>query len=304
MDNLVLKLLSIENINNKIIKFLINNFSLNINCEKDLKEALDYYAYKNNNLYRFSLDSIKKGFDKAEKTIYYSEKLGIKSIDILNKKYPKNLINIKDSPLILFYKGNFDILDSRQNIAIVGTRNPSDYGINSSYNISKFFSYRGFNIVSGLATGCDEYAHKGIVDSKSKGIAVLAGGIDKIYPKKNEHLAYEILINNGCLVSEYPIFTNYFKYNFVRRNRIQSGLSEALILIECSEKSGSIYTVDFCIKQEKILAVCDIDNLGNQKIIKENKNVLIIKDKSSLIRLENLIRNTNKEIINQVKFKL
>lgn len=159
----------------------MDNIDFNINSEKDLKEILDYIINKDKSMYEFSLESIKRGFEKAEKIIFHSEKLDIKIVDILNKNYPINLKNIKDRPLILFYKGNFEVLSSKKNIAIVGTRKPSIYGINSYYCISKFLSNRGFNIVSGLAIGCDEYAHKGNIYSKSKGIAVLSGGLVTIY---------------------------------------------------------------------------------------------------------------------------
>lgn len=90
----------------------------------------------------------------------------------------------------------------------------------------------------------------------------------------------------------------------MRRNRIQIGLSEALILVECLEKSGSIHTVNFCKKQKKILAVCNINTEGNQKIIKEDKDVFIINDKNSLIDLENLIVSYDKKIINQIEFDM
>lgn len=293
MDNLVLNLLSIENINKNLIKSVIKNYK--IKDENDLYFALNSLSNK-----KILKSEIKKGIDKAQKILEISEKLNIKNIDILSKNYPKNLKNIPDTPLNLFYKGNVEILSSKNNIAIIGTRKPSQKGINFSYEISKYLSNNNFNIISGLAFGCDYYAHKASVDFNQKTVAVLAGGLNKIYPSNHFELSQKILENDGCLVSEYPVFCEHLKHHFIKRNRIQSGLSSAVILVESNIKSGSFHTVNYAIKQNKILAVCDMKTSLNQKLI--NENYLTIKNKNDLIKLCENVNNLEMKSINQIKF--
>lgn len=190
---------------------------------------------------------------KEERLIDYHINYMIKNnIDIINvcgKNYPQNLKQIYDPPVCLYIKGNKEILNNK-NIGIVGCRECSDYGKKAAkyfaYNLSK----ENINIVSGLARGVDSYAHIGCLSTYyenktvcGKTIAVVGNGLDMVYPKENIELANEILRSGGAIVSEYPCGTKPDKINFPARNRIISGISQGIIVVEAKEKSRSF---DYC----------------------------------------------------------
>jgi len=174
----------------------------------------------------------------------------IQEIDIESKEYPKQLKNIYDPPLKLYVLGNNEIL-KQDGIAIVGTRNASEYGKNVALQLSKKLCENGINIISGLALGIDSYAHWGSLRKNNIGktIAVLGSGLDEIYPKQNLELAKRIINSGGCIISEYPVGTKPQKQNFPQRNRIISGLSKGVVVVEAGEKSGSLITADFALEQ-------------------------------------------------------
>ena len=185
----------------------------------------------------------------------------------------------------MYVLGNKKILNNK-GIAIVGTRDCTKYGKNISFKFSKELTQKGFNIISGLALGIDTYAHLGNVqinmeNSKSIGktIAVLGCGIDELYPKQNKILAKQILKTGGCIISEYPNGTKPNKANFPQRNRIISGISDAVIVVEAGAKSGSLITANYAINQGKeVWAIPGNINLANSagtnELIKDGANVL------------------------------
>ena len=176
----------------------------------------------------------------------------IEEIYIENNEYPEQLRNIYNPPLKIYVLGDKELLKQR-GIAVVGTRKATEYGKKVALQISKNLSKNGINIISGLALGIDEYAHLGTLysDCKGKTIAVLGSGIDNIYPKQNINLAKKIIKNGGCIISEYPVGTKPDKCNFPQRNRIISGLSNGVVVVEASEKSGALITADFALEQGK-----------------------------------------------------
>ena len=193
----------------------------------------------------------------VDKHIEYMWKNKIDLITIQEKEYPELLKEIYDSPIMIYYKGNKKILKNKS-LGIVGCRQASQYGKNAA----KYFSYqltkKGINIISGLAKGVDSYAHIGSICAQmekntakacGKTIAVLGNGLDTIYPKENENLAQEIIKNGGAIISEYPLGTKPSKMNFPARNRIISGISKGILVIEAKEKSGTLITVDFALEQ-------------------------------------------------------
>ncbi len=160
--------------------------------------------------------------------------------------YPQLLRNINSPPPVLFIKGDKSILNKPQ-IAMVGSRNASPLGIQTAFRFAKEFSKYNIVVTSGLAAGIDAASHKGAL-SNGDTIAVLAHGLDLIYPKENTPLADNI-IKNGAVISEFPIGTPPKANNFPRRNRIISGLSLGVVVIEASIKSGSLITVDHALEQ-------------------------------------------------------
>ena len=185
----------------------------------------------------------------------------------------------------MYVLGNKKILNNK-GIAIVGTRDCTKYGENISLKFSKELTKTGFNIISGLALGIDTYAHLGNVQINmenrkiiGKTIAVLGCGIDELYPKQNRILASQILKTGGCIISEYPNGTKPNKANFPQRNRIISGLAEAVIVVEAGERSGAIITANLALEQGKEIFAVPGDitkkqSIGTNKLIKDGAYII------------------------------
>lgn len=188
--------------------------------------------------------------ENLEKYDEYMQKHKIKMITILDEKYPKKLRNIYDPPVVLYVKGNASIIDNLS-IAIIGSRICSNYGKEVAKQFAYNLSKHNINILSGLARGIDTYAHIGAIQAKEITIAVMGNGLDIIYPEENRKIYDDIIKNNGAIISEYIVGTKPEKLNFPARNRIVSGLSEGILVVEANKKSGAFITVDFALEQGK-----------------------------------------------------
>ncbi len=156
-------------------------------------------------------------------------------------EYPERLKEIYDPPPVLWVRGDTGLL-SRPGIAVVGTRHPSPYGSGMAEMLARDLAARRLLIISGMARGIDSCAHKGALEARRPTVAVWGTGIDVIYPKENKKLAEEILATGGAIVSELPMGTFPAPQNFPRRNRILSGLSIAVLVVEAAENSGTRVT--------------------------------------------------------------
>ena len=172
-------------------------------------------------------------------------------INMNSKYYPERLRNIDDAPKELYCLGNLELLNYKNNIAMIGSRNCSSYGERAAKDFAYNLAKEDFCIVSGLAKGIDSFSHIGALNAKGKTIAVLGSGLDNIYPKENIKLVEEIINNNGLVISEYPLGTKPLKYHFPARNRIISGLSDSVLVVEARKNSGTNITVDFALEQGK-----------------------------------------------------
>jgi DNA processing protein len=180
----------------------------------------------------------------------------IKSVNIRDENYPKLLKEIKDPPEILYYRG--EILSNENCFAIVGTRRCSNYGKEIAWQIASDLAEAGLTIVSGFAPGIDTIAHRAAIEKGGRTIAVLGTGIDEksIYPKSNLKLVDKILENGGAIISEFEPGTHGTKYTFPQRNRIISGLSLGVLVVEARIQSGSLITASYAIEQKrKVFAV-------------------------------------------------
>jgi len=166
-------------------------------------------------------------------------------------RYPKQLKEISSPPLLLYAQGDTELLSSPQ-IALVGSRKCTPYGQEKAYQFAAELSKTGFTICSGLAIGIDGFAHQGALDNQGKTIAVLGTGLNNIYPKRHQKLAREI-IEQGLLISEFWPDAPALPSNFPRRNRIISGLSLGVLVIEASRRSGSLITARYAIEQNRDL---------------------------------------------------
>jgi DNA processing protein len=171
----------------------------------------------------------------------------IKIITIGDKSYPKILKEIPDPPPVLYVKG--EIPEGERTMGVVGTRKMTGYGREVTEVLVRDLVNAGFTIISGLARGVDSYAHRVTVGNKGETIAVLGGGIDRVYPPENAKLAQEIANGSGAVISEFPLGMQPIPGNFPARNRIISGLSLGLLVTEAGEDSGSLITAGLAAEQ-------------------------------------------------------
>lgn len=235
------------------------------------KDALIYYSHKYNGEY----SQIIKAIQKQEKY----EILNLKNvITILDKEYPKEFLSLQQKPLVLYYKGNIDLLKCEK-IGIVGSRNINQ---NNQMNIIKIMDELNpeYVTVSGLARGVDTLVHRHTKNYRS--IAILGCGIDYYYPKENKCL-YQILENKGLIISEYPKNVKPLKYHFPFRNRLIVALSKFLIIPHIKKQSGTMISVDYALDLGKEVYVSSVNFLDeafcyNNQLIKEGANILTISD--------------------------
>jgi DNA processing protein len=213
----------------------------------------------------------------AEAICKNCEEYKITMISFLDDQFPRELHDIPDAPVVLFGKGNLSILNSKFSIAVIGTRKPTEYGLEKAREIGLCLAEQNIPLISGLAVGCDFESQFSCVENNGTSIGILAHGLDTIAPLSSSPLADKIISNSGCLLSEYPIGTPPRVSNYVERNRIQSGLSKAVIVIETGEEGGSMETVKHATKQKRPIfclsipeAICNAEsNKGNSVLIRE-----------------------------------
>lgn len=168
--------------------------------------------------------------------------------------YPKALAELKGMPELLYYKGDISILNKSRNIAIIGSRECSDKALSFSHEAGRVAAECGLNVVNGFAIGCDTAAILGAVENGGKCVAIMPGGLNTIYPKSNSELADKVLDNGGCIISEYEPDTIPKKYTFVERDRLQSAISQGILVVEAQMSSGTMHTVNAAIKQNRCIA--------------------------------------------------
>ncbi len=217
-----------------------------------------------------------KDWDKIKREFDLTSKAGIKILTYQDDLYPTKLLNIYDRPAFIYVKGN--LIKDEINIAIVGSRQASTYGKYTTERISRELAVKGITIVSGLARGIDASAHRGALTGRGRTIAVLGSGLDVIYPPENKKLYAEIE-QSGAIISEYPLGTPPLANNFPARNRLISGMSYGVVVVEAGEKSGSLITARLALEQgREVFAVPgSIDSAGargTNKLIKQGAKLI------------------------------
>ncbi|MFA6676842.1 MAG: DNA-processing protein DprA [Bacteroidales bacterium] len=279
---------------NDLIYACALNRIFNYNC-KGAKKLIDTFGSPTN-IYRQSRQTLKKEcnlsdtylnkledksyFDLALKDIEWAEKSKVSIYYIGDHNYPKNLIECCDAPIILYYKGTAN-LNAKRIISIVGTRSATPYGRQKCQEIVKHLSELNPKpiIVSGLAYGIDIEAHKAALQYGMKTIGVMATGMNQIYPTTHRKYAIQFLKQGGIL-TDFPINTAPIKVNFLRRNRIIAGISNATIVIESKEKGGSMNTATIASSYNRDVfalpgRISDIKSQGCNYLIAENKAQII-----------------------------
>lgn len=202
--------------------------------------------------------------DKAVEELENVKLLGGDVLILDDGSYPALLREIADPPMTLYVKGEWQACFDQPCVAVIGSRMCSTYGENAAEMLARDLASRGICIVSGLARGIDAAAHKGAIRGGGKTVAVMGTGIDNVYPRENTRLVKEILESGGCIVSQFPLGTPPLKDNFPYRNRIISGLSFGVLIIEASERSGSLITARLAAEQDReVMAVPGNITSGN-----------------------------------------
>jgi DNA processing protein len=191
-----------------------------------------------------------KSLELAQQQWAKAIEVGAKIITLGDPEYPLRLKEIYDPPVVLFVRGDVEIL-SRPGIAVVGTRHPTPYGTGMAERLSTDLVVHGLVIISGMARGVDSAAHRGTLAARGKTVAVFGTGIDVMYPKENTRLAEQILALGGALISEFPIGTFAAPQNFPIRNRIISGMSVGVLVVEAAEYSGTRITARCALEQNR-----------------------------------------------------
>ncbi len=257
------KLKLVEKINNPKVLWEMDKFSLISNgIEEKIADKIINNKYRNN----------------LEKYQKYMLDNNIECVTIFDDEYPQKLKEIYDKPIMLYVKGNKNILNN-YGLAIVGCRECSSYGEYVAKKISYNLGISNINVISGLAKGIDSCAHIGCLNTKSKTIAVVGCGLDMVYPKENKHLFESIISNGGAIISEYVIGTKPISKNFPARNRIISGISNGVVVIEAKERSGTLITVDFALEQGKDVYVVpgnitSLNSKGTNNLIKQGAKII------------------------------
>ncbi len=204
---------------------------------------------------------------------------GVSILTLDDEDYPKTLRTIPGAPLVLYVLGDAKVL-SNISLGVVGSRIASFYGQRVAGDFANAFGQAGINVVSGLARGIDTAAHRGCLKAKHPTVAVIGCGLNFVYPKENEALYKEIVNNGGAIISELPMDISPAPRNFPPRNRIISGLAQAVVIIEAAEKSGALITVDYALEQgREVFAVPGpvdhISSKGSNQLIKDGVKVAL-----------------------------
>jgi DNA processing protein len=263
----VIRLINSENVGTRTFWHLISLYQNSSNALEHISE-LSIRGGRNMPIKIFSTE-------QAEQVIDQCESMGIDIVSYLDPAFSTLLKNVDDCPALLYCKGNINLLNENI-IAVVGSRNASINGLRFAHKIAKDLTDNDIIIVSGFARGIDTAAHKASIEKGT--IAVLAGGIDNIYPPENKDL-YSEIISKGLIVAELPLGSIPRPQNFPQRNRIISGLSQAVAVIEATLKSGSLVTAKIALQQNReIFAVpgfpLDPRYQGTNYLLKQGAHLL------------------------------
>jgi DNA processing protein len=281
----------------------IDDRGLEIKSYEDLAKLMS--GMKEKAINKVTLANLNDAYQVARKIIDASSQANIGLVGYYDNEFPNVLrktVNEDgklDPPLLLWYRGDFSITQL-PGFAVIGTREATPEGGAGGTYLSGEFAKRGFNIVSGLAIGCDTCGHKGALKVGGKTTAILANGLDhdSIYPPENQDLAEEIVENGGLLLSEYCIGSTVNRYNLVARDRLQAGLSLATLVVQTGEKGGTMHAATTTLKANKpLFAMLYKDPatnnhekcLGNALLVKQGAKYISGGD--NLDEISDLIKN-------------
>lgn len=313
MNRLLIALKKLDNIGNvKIIEILEEEKISYDNCH-------NFFEYKNfskikklkSKINKEKLNDIdwKMAKEYADAVLKRCEQKKIDVISVYDSVYPDNLLALKNHPVIIYVRGNADILNQKA-VAIIGTREPTPLGKKMSKRFGAKLGSDGYVIVSGLAIGCDSYGHMGALEVGASTIAWLAHGLDQpVYPKVNRELAEKIIDKGGALVSEYEPGIKLKPQNLVVRDAWQSGMSDGIIAVETGIKGGTLHAMNHAWDNKRPIGMLDIKslipNVSDARIPSGNREFIAKGTVSALASLESVnefekkLQKTRKKILSQ-----
>lgn len=246
-----------------------------------------------------------------------SESINIKTngkeIKCTDELYSKNLLKIRNYPKKLYYAGNPELLNHKKIIAIVGSRDCTEYGRKYARIFAEKLSKKDICVISGMALGIDSAAHFGAIYNTGRTIAVLAGGINNIYPKENEWLYKAIIENGGCIITEHEDNIETQMNDFPKRNRIISGIADAVLVIEAKNKSGTKITARYAKEQKKKIYCIpsnldSVNGVGANELLFEGAQIVIspeqiIKDCNNYIPIQEKLDIKTGKVTNEVSYE-
>lgn len=286
----------------------INDKSIEVKTYEDLASIMS--SMKEKAINKVTLANLNDAHQVAQKIIDASSRENIGLVGYYDNEFPdvlRKTINEDgklDPPLLLWYRGDFSITQL-PGFAVIGTREATSEGIAGGTFLSGEFAKRGFNIVSGLAIGCDTCGHKGALKVGGKTTAILANGLDhnSIYPPENQELAEEIVKNGGLLISEYRIGTPVNRYSLVARDRLQSGLSLATLVIQTGEHGGTMHAATSTLKAEKPLYTMLFKDDATNQHEKCLGNALLVKQGAKYIKGNDNFDQISESVKNRIVFR-
>lgn len=248
-NNTLLQLLALPSIGNKRALLMAEYLNAQGLMSLNHQDLYDFASQFSKGKTEFAtLEEKSAWLTNADRILDASAERGITTINCFDARYPKQLANMIDPPVLIHALGDLSTIMNQPSIAVIGTREPTDWGYRSGERIAMKLAEAGINIVSGLAIGCDMAGHIGALKAKGTTTAVLAHGLQGIYPKCNRPLAERILAEGGVLISEYAIGETPQRGHFIQRDRIQAGLSLGTFVIETGVEGGSIHTMEYTLK--------------------------------------------------------
>jgi DNA processing protein len=263
----LLTLMEIPSLRGRRIRSIAGVADSSISSLEELFERIEYTCLTMKPIVLPLYSELETAYTRALKIIERSQRQGIVILSPYTGPFPQTLAGIPSSPLMLYVKGNAGLLDKPQALAVIGTRDPCASALEQGRMLAAAIAGSGFCIVSGLAKGCDTIAHETCLEYNSPTIAVLAHGLDYCYPAQNRSLARAIVEKRGLLVSEYRPGIRPRRGYFVARDRLQSGLSRAVCVIETGISGGAMHTVRFAEKQGRMIGCIDNRAEGNRLLI-------------------------------------
>lgn len=283
---IILTLQQLEGIGNKTIFKIADQASSSITSIEEL--CAFWPKLKGKTFSKIDSDDLTRANKAAKNIIDTAEREGVGILSYYDTKYPEILKSCTDekgkvdAPIVLYYRGDIKAM-TKPGVAVIGTREPTPNGIKAGEYFAGKFAQKGYNIVSGLAIGCDSSGHRGALNVGGVTTAFLANGLDwdSIYPKENLDLAKEIVAKGGLLLSEYPIGQSCGRYGLVARDRLQAGLSFGTIVVQTGESGGTMHAVNATLASKKPLFAVEYRDSIDKNSEKVQGNIMLIRDKGA-----------------------